>query len=64
MFPPWLSALTQPSCVHPLHAPLTPSLRYVHGDVKPENFLLGASGSGREKKLFLVDLGLGESGFE
>ena len=31
---------------------------YVHGDVKPENFLLGAAGSGREKKLFLVDLGL------
>lgn len=26
--------------------------------VKPENFLLGAAGSGREKKLFLVDLGL------
>ena len=42
--------------------PAPPSLRYVHGDVKPENFLLGASGSGREKKLFLVDLGLGESG--
>jgi serine/threonine protein kinase len=31
---------------------------YVHGDVKPENFLLGAPGSGREKRLFLVDLGL------
>jgi serine/threonine protein kinase len=33
--------------------------RYVHGDVKPENFLLGASGTPDEKKLFLVDLGLG-----
>ncbi|GAX84656.1 hypothetical protein CEUSTIGMA_g12077.t1 [Chlamydomonas eustigma] len=31
---------------------------YVHGDVKPENFLLGSAGSGKEKKLFLVDLGL------
>ncbi|KAG5036478.1 hypothetical protein JHK86_017318 [Glycine max] len=31
---------------------------YVHGDVKPENFLLGAPGTPDEKKLFLVDLGL------
>ncbi|KAJ8773455.1 hypothetical protein K2173_004285 [Erythroxylum novogranatense] len=31
---------------------------YVHGDVKPENFLLGPPGSPDEKKLFLVDLGL------
>ncbi|KAJ7571416.1 hypothetical protein O6H91_01G162500 [Diphasiastrum complanatum] len=31
---------------------------YVHGDVKPENFLLGQPGSPDEKKLFLVDLGL------
>ncbi|KAL6763802.1 histone kinase [Haematococcus lacustris] len=31
---------------------------YVHGDVKPENFLLGPPGSSKEKKLFLVDLGL------
>ncbi|KAL4387907.1 hypothetical protein GQ457_09G006320 [Hibiscus cannabinus] len=30
---------------------------YVHGDVKPENFLLGPVGT-HEKKLFLVDLGL------
>lgn len=34
--------------------------RYVHGDVKPENFLLGPPGTSDEKKLFLVDLGLGE----
>lgn len=34
-------------------------LRYVHGDIKPENFLLGPPGSPIEKKLFLVDLGLG-----
>lgn len=33
--------------------------RYVHGDVKPENFLLGQIGSTTEKKLWLVDLGLG-----
>ncbi|GFZ08076.1 protein kinase family protein [Actinidia rufa] len=31
---------------------------YVHGDVKPENFLLGPPGTLDEKKLFLVDLGL------
>uniref|UniRef100_A0A453EDJ9 non-specific serine/threonine protein kinase n=2 Tax=Aegilops tauschii subsp. strangulata TaxID=200361 RepID=A0A453EDJ9_AEGTS len=31
---------------------------YVHGDVKPENFLLGPCGTLEEKKLFLVDLGL------
>ncbi|XP_020264878.1 casein kinase 1-like protein HD16 isoform X1 [Asparagus officinalis] len=31
---------------------------YVHGDVKPENFLLGPHGTPEEKKLFLVDLGL------
>ena len=33
--------------------------RYVHGDVKPENFLLGRAGTMEEKKLYLVDLGLG-----
>ncbi|CAL5417887.1 unnamed protein product [Camellia sinensis] len=32
--------------------------RYVHGDVKPVNFLLGPPGTPDEKKLFLVDLGL------
>ncbi|KAI3428793.1 hypothetical protein D9Q98_007612 [Chlorella vulgaris] len=31
---------------------------FVHGDVKPENFLLGAQGLANEKKLWLVDLGL------
>jgi len=31
----------------------------VHGDVKPENFLLGQPSTAQEKKLFLVDLGLG-----
>ena len=31
---------------------------YVHGDIKPENFLLGPPGSVNEKKLYLVDLGL------
>uniref|UniRef100_A0A2P2JVW2 non-specific serine/threonine protein kinase n=1 Tax=Rhizophora mucronata TaxID=61149 RepID=A0A2P2JVW2_RHIMU len=31
---------------------------YVHGDVKPENFLLGLPDGPDEKKLFLVDLGL------
>ncbi|XP_008797930.2 casein kinase 1-like protein HD16 isoform X3 [Phoenix dactylifera] len=31
---------------------------YVHGDVKPENFLLGQPSTPQEKKLYLVDLGL------
>ncbi|XP_010243375.1 PREDICTED: casein kinase 1-like protein HD16 isoform X2 [Nelumbo nucifera] len=31
---------------------------YVHGDVKPENFLLGKPDTPQEKRLFLVDLGL------
>ena len=33
--------------------------KYVHGDVKPKNFLLGSPGTPNEKKLFLIDLGLG-----
>ena len=35
-------------------------ISYVHGDVKPENFLLGQPSTPQEKKLFLVDLGLGK----
>ncbi|KAI3928873.1 hypothetical protein MKW92_046296, partial [Papaver armeniacum] len=31
---------------------------FVHGDVKPENFVLGRPGTADEKKLILVDLGL------
>lgn len=31
---------------------------YVHGDVKPENFLLGHPDSEYARKLYLVDLGL------
>ncbi|CAN4120231.1 unnamed protein product [Withania somnifera] len=31
---------------------------YVHGDVKPEKFLLGLPGTPDKKKLFLIDLGL------
>lgn len=43
----------------PCHSGCCFFCRYVHGDVKPENFLLGPSGTPDEKKLFLVDLGLG-----
>ena len=58
------------SCVVPLHwpAPALTSVHcpplatlprsFVHGDVKPENFLMGAQGLPNEKKLWLVDLGL------
>lgn len=46
----WLSCL-----VHSIH-----QTRFVHGDVKPENFLLGQPGTADEKKLYLIDLGLGE----
>ncbi|KAI6680004.1 hypothetical protein NL676_033885 [Syzygium grande] len=31
---------------------------YIHGDVKPSNFLLGPPGTPDERKLFLIDLGL------
>ncbi|KAG8063638.1 hypothetical protein GUJ93_ZPchr0003g18038 [Zizania palustris] len=34
------------------------SFSFLHGDIKPENFLLGQPGSVDEKKLFLIDLGL------
>lgn len=32
---------------------------FVYGDIKSENFLFGFSGTSTEKKLYLVDLGLG-----
>ena len=42
----------------PSSMPARPGRRYVHGDVKPENFLLGAPGGPRAQQLHLVDLGL------
>lgn len=36
----------------------TSTCRYVHGDIKPENFLLGPPDTNRSKRLYLVDLGL------
>ena len=41
----------------PARSPARPC-SFVHGDVKPENFLMGAAGMPNEKKLWLVDLGL------
>ena len=35
-------------------------ISYVHGDVEPENYLLGQPFTPQEKKLFLIDLGLGK----
>ena len=35
----------------------------MHGDVKPENFLLGQPSTPQEKKLYLVDLGLGKQAY-
>ena len=35
--------------------------RWVHGDVKPENFLMGAECTSKSNRLYLVDLGLGEA---
>lgn len=32
--------------------------RYVHGDIKPENFLMGQIDTPQQRKLYLVDLGL------
>lgn len=32
--------------------------RFVHGDIKPENFLLGHPDSPQKRRLYLVDLGL------
>ncbi len=32
--------------------------RYVHGDIKPENFLMGQKDTPQQRKLYLVDLGL------
>ena len=34
--------------------------RYVHGDIKPENFLMGPPDSPNAKELYLVDLGLSQ----
>lgn len=41
-----------------LRCPFPAARSFVHGDVKPENFLMGAQGLPNEKKLWLVDLGL------
>lgn len=41
-----------PACIARTSIPLTP-------DLQPENFLLGPAGTPKEKKLYLVDLGLG-----
>ena len=49
---PWITCLAT-------SVTLTLVCSYVHGDVKPENFLLGQANTTNEKRLYLVDLGLG-----
>lgn len=34
--------------------------RYVHGDIKPENLLLGAPDTPNATRLYMVDLGLAQ----
>jgi serine/threonine protein kinase len=54
---PHLTQHISPSSLTSSHRPATPR-SFVHGDIKPENFLLGATQLGQDKNLFLVDLGL------
>ncbi|VAH79213.1 unnamed protein product [Triticum turgidum subsp. durum] len=54
----WLLALLSKLSPYLRKCTQKDNCRYVHGDVKPENFLLGPPGTPEEKKLFLVDLGL------
>ncbi|KAI4381900.1 hypothetical protein MLD38_007922 [Melastoma candidum] len=53
------TAIEALSILEKLHSIYRLLLTYVHGDVKPENLLLGPPGTLDEMKLFLVDLGLG-----
>ena len=49
------------ACSHPSDSPPPhPCRSYVHGDVKPENFLLGQPNTPRSNKLYLVDFGLAQ----
>jgi len=54
---PGPGAPTRPTLT-PSTTPSSDRAGFVHGDVKPENFLLGLSNTQNEKRLFLVDLGL------
>ena len=60
----WASSPPRPAPPHPsTPSPTIPhptSCSYVHGDVKPENFLLGQPGTPRANKLYLVDFGLAQ----
>ena len=60
----WASSPPRPAPPHPsTPSPTIPHptpCSYVHGDVKPENFLLGQPGTPRANKLYLVDFGLAQ----
>ncbi len=48
------------SIQHRLQCAVRHHCRWVHGDIKPENFLLGQPATAQASKLFLVDFGLAQ----
>ncbi len=48
----------QHTAAYPISGLKSLSCRYVHGDMKPENLVLGRTTGGEPPRLHLVDLGL------